>query len=679
MASNKSDFDPGFEEVHFDPGFEETSITPPKASAEDKISAMGGDSGDAVLKSLQVSGGAKPASMEEAKAYGTGALQGGTFGLSDELGAAADLAVNNPGKALKATAGLLYGSPSSVSDVIPKWREFQKQRESANKEVQKQSPGAYLAGELSGGIASAALTPEITGGEALLGAAGKYGSKVIPGMEKFLASKTGSTAANIAGKGVANAIEGAPAGGLYGAGTSEKTVEGDPLGLASDVGTGVEYGSLGGAALGMGMEAGKSAIQSGVKTLSNIPAFAKLGEQWKLGTKHIDPYTTEGIGLQMTMANKTIPTQVAEQVLKTDSYLGAKVGEVWDNAQSLYDAGKLKLNIDPELQSSVQEISKTFADNPLLLKLLDPESKNVLLSVSKDGLGDLSPVEARALKDSFWESAAKLEGSKDPSAGLAIENARQLAKSLNKQFVEQIPGYQQANNRFNQFRTLVPETIQQPGMPVSARTDQFGDIKGLAAKKQELIDKTRSLFGGATMPGASDKDMSAVGMLELKKRLKMLEAKDPDALAQLGDGKSADEIFQDWKQKSTKMGAIYQGQGVDPHAGASVSILGSPISAGQGFAFNMANRAGSVAAHVSESPIVRMGSKVYNTSDDALMSFAQKLKGKPGTDYVGKALENALNKKDDVAKNAVLFRMMQDPYYRDLLGANDPETQQVIK
>lgn len=153
--------DAGFEEVPLDEGFEEVALAPPSAPKDpSQMSIEEANAADAEFQRQQT--------QREIEAGLAGAAQGATFGFSDELGAAKDVASD-------------YLSGNKLGK---KWREYQKMRESANKQLSEESPLAYTGGELAGGVASSLVMPNI-GAARIAGMAGKY----APAAGKFLAGQ----------------------------------------------------------------------------------------------------------------------------------------------------------------------------------------------------------------------------------------------------------------------------------------------------------------------------------------------------------------------------------------------------------------------------------------------------------------------------------------------------------
>lgn len=569
----------------------------------------------------------------------TGALQGATLGFSDELGAGLDVSKE-----------VLSGKgPNSIVD---RWRELQKKREDINRQLAEESPIAYTAGELAGGIGTAALTPSLGGMR--IAAAGR---KLSPAIGRFLAGKTGSSALNIAGKGTTSLIEGAPVGAAYGLGSSEADIS-RPAELAADVGSGAAMGSMTGFALGAGGKAVSEATEALGKRLSDSDTARHLADAYKLGK--------EGIDLGSSKAEDLLRTQGIEaakgatsNILTVDKQLGQLVGKSLEDAQK---RGAL-IDVGSSLSDANNKIFKTlFIDSPTLGEIIDPKSAKLIKMIGQREITELNPVEARALKDELNNLADKLAGYNSDSANFAKKTGRDLAKAIDIQLKEQIPEYADAARKFEANRRLVSEHIMSQGTPEEFRTVRFGDLKDPEAK---LFSATERMLQEGKLSGmASGRERATLA--ELKGNLNKLKELDPDLEQRLG--KSIDEFHADLVKKADRQAMVRKAYGsepsFDPDIASSPGKAVSKITAGSKLmGYGLVNKAGLA----SQSAPVRMGKKLFSATDDQLRGLAGKLKTGKGTELVGNALEKALDNKSDVGRNAVLFKLLQDPNYRNML------------
>ena len=115
---------------------------------------------------------------------------------------------------------------------------------------------------------------------------------------------------------------------------------------------------------------------------------------------------------------------------------------------------------------------------------------------------------------------------------------------------------------------------------------------------------------------------------------------------------------------------IRQSHGIDPQAGigeASKGALSGLATTGRGVLVSGANQAGRVTGAISKSSPAKMGRSLFNVTEQGLQGLAQRLKANQSTAPLGDALERALINKNNAGKNAILFKLMQNPEYRNLL------------
>lgn len=583
-----------------------------------------------------------------------GAAQGSTFGFSDEIGAGVDVA----GEAGKE---LLSGKVPDMVGLPAKWREYQKSREAANKALSEESPYAYLGGEAAGGVGSAMLMPSLGAARVATGAA-----KLSPKLGSFLAGQSGGAMSRVAGKGSAMALEGAPLGALYGAGSSEADLS-KPSELAMDTASGAAMGSIGGLAIGGGSAAIGEGIDAAKGYAKSRDFGRKLGEAYEFGKEGVSFSTTEGQD-KIAKLVRDYPDQFVNQIMKVDDQIGKEVGAAIDQAQK---AGVV-INIEPQVAEATDQLVRSYMiENPALLGILDPKSKQAISIMNSKGLGQLTPVEARGVKDALYDVIDKMQGLTGDQSVLARQQASKLAASIDDA-LKNTPGmepYRAAAEKFTKFRSMIPETVLEPGVPLDKRTKYMGNLKNM---ESSLLKSSKSLLGDAQLSGDSVTSGPRTGLIELKDNLQTLGQQYPDIIQGLGSA-TPDEAFGKIRGIADKMATLKQGQGVNPNQGAQKTITGTVVGSGEGLVLGGANIAGSAAG----STPVKTAKAVYNAGNDSMLALANKMKsgqtGVPGGEEIGAALEKAIMNKDDVAKNALLFKLLQVPQYREMLKSEGAE------
>jgi hypothetical protein len=587
--------------------------------------------------------------VSSAPAIAAGAAQGSTFGFSDELGAGVDVASDVIKQGLSGQVPDMLGIPA-------KWRAFQKSREAENKRLAEESPIAYVGGELAGGVGSALLTPGI-GAAKIAGSA----AKLSPGLAKFLAGKTGSSLANIAGKGATAAIEGAPLGAAYGLGASEHDLSSSPEELLKDAASGAAMGSIGGAALGASSGIVSELVDGTKNYLAKRDFGRNLSEAYKYGKEGVNFSTTEGQD-QISRLARDYPDQFTNTITAIDKKLGEEVGLGIEAAQN---AG-VSINIQPELLQATDNLFKNLVkENPNLLGLLDSKSSSIIGLLNTKGLSKLKPLEARGLKKALEDVISETSSLQGDATAITRKHAIKLKNSLSE-IMQNTPGMEQYNaaaKKFSTFRELIPETILEPGVPLDKRVKFLGDLQN---KNHDLLGATKDLLSSGQLPGSSVTSGARTGIVELGDNLKTLNNQYPDLSKALG-GATPEESFAKIRNIADKFSTMTQGQGRNPHAGVKKTLTGTVVGSGEGLVLGGANKLGLIAG----SAPVKTAQSIYNAGNDKLLKLAAKMKsgssGIPGSELIGESLEKALMNKDDVAKNAVLFKLLQVPQYREML------------
>lgn len=574
----------------------------------------------------------------ELAAYGAGTAQGASLGFSDELGAGLDVAKDT-----------LTGNPTAK-----KWREYQKSRESANKALQEESPMAYMGGELTGGLAGAAVMPSIGGARIA-----SMGSRIAPGVGKFLAGESGNLVSRLAGKAVTGGLEGIPIGAGYGLGSSEADIS-KPLELAADMGSGATMGLIGGAAISGSVQTGREGLKAAGRFVDDTDFLRQLGVAYDYGKKGLN-LGSSSVQDKISLIPGRRAEDLVNNIYKVDTMLGKQVGQALDQAQ----AAGVKINVDPAIQETSANIFKTlFVDSPTLAQILDPKSAKLLKTIAQREAGDLNPIEARALRDELYGLGDKLAGFNSDQANLAKSMGFKLAGALDSGLKDTIPSYQQAATHFESFRRLVPENIISKGSPSQYGKAYLGDLKNPELK---LYESSKEMLKKAKLPGEAAIEGRET-FEKLRRNLKELERINPEAVKSLGG--SAEDVINKLKRQSDELAMIRQAQGFDPQEGPK-GVLGGAISGlvttGRGLSTSLANKAGQIAKVAGQTAPVQTSVRLFNATDDVLRQLAQKLKGSEATSQMGDVLENALNNKNEVGKNAVLFKLMQNPDYRNLL------------
>lgn len=262
-------------------------------------------------------------SLDELKAGLAGAAESFTFGAAPEIAGG-----------VQALASSTFGD-NKYSDLLETYKKYEAEREKDFRDLEKESPSAYLTGEIAGGVGQAALSGIATGGLSTAASLAQGGAKLPMLMN----------AAKLAGIG-------AGTGALTGAGYSKESVidalSGDSdaqAGLAKDIGIGAGLGAAGnvvapiiGKGLGKGAEivgkgAGKLANFGGkvvgetADAARNIPGLEKLMKTYNLtksGNSIVGGKAAELIGEE----SEAIAKKLTEGFSKQGKSASTRVGNV---------------------------------------------------------------------------------------------------------------------------------------------------------------------------------------------------------------------------------------------------------------------------------------------------------------------------------------------------------------
>ena len=319
-----------------------------------------------------------------------------------------------------------------------------------------------------------------------------------------------------------------------------------------------------------------------------------------------------------------------------------------------------------------------------------------------------------------------------PSEGGAVEN--EMQKMAEDQGLEQPKIESEPENYINENISVKPQ-YNEPGSPASKEVsfqpgEEVANRQPLNSQMSvrdalDLRQKLRAMSQDPDLhPMVRQAARDGLGYLQSDLSAQLPELKDNDAsYAAL---KNAQKLFgkkyntQDQLIQSTKQGNLLQRSSQDTLSGVSAKqqlanamnevrkvspdladkmqqSLGSSLEN-----FNLAKtahapdinmtslgqsinksgawigaKAGETAHSVMNNPVMRASKTLYSASDDALKAFSQKLSSSGGDTgkMLGKALDQALNNKNQMSKNAIIFSIMQNPMLRNMVGTGEEEGQ----
>ena len=461
----------------------------------------------------------------------------------------------------------------------------------------------------------------------LTGVAELAGGFALPGGAIAGATKGLTTGAKV----LQAAKMGAGMGALAGFGSSKgdiDTSQGREQ-LLKDTGLGLGIGAAGGAAgEGLIIGAGKSA--DALKNWASKNAtLANLGESFNIGKAGDSLFS-------MNTQNK-----IAKELDSTVSDASKQISKLGDKANEIYDAAinsvKAPQNISKEekaaLESALPLISGK-ADKALAKKVLGSSDLNEVAKLG--GMISDSSVSLRDIKD-LERVLSNLRNNETLSRDPRLLEIHELIKDRLQS--------QMGDNKYAELQKLFASQRQpHENFLQKAITESSPEFKNVDIEKlsKGLETATKYIYN-PTSAGVEGR----VNFNRYIDELKTLLKEQPELAGKL----DLDDIAKNLSSQSKKFNAMEmvtgkkQGEGL----GKIESSLTANITGGG------ANIAGNISYGLSKA------------TDATLGNVARVLKGKPGLNHLGNALESALNNKSQAAKNAVIFSLSQKPEARDLL------------
>lgn len=634
--------------------------------------------------------------------------QGATFKFGDEilgaLKAAADVALTD----------------EELSNIGNLYRQHQKEEEAKYEALAEAHPKTALAAELAGGF----LVP--AGFLAKGVKAGAEGAK-LAGMA--LGGAETAKKAERAYKVLKAAEMGAKAGALAGAGSSKATLE-DIGGLGKDVLTGAMGGTVLGGGLGVAGAGLSKAIEVAPEKIKSMGPLGenivRAFEQSKAGRGFVNPESEkrileEGKKAASELAeglvepSRKVSEEIASHLAEAEK-IGAKVG-IGDDKKLIEDISQLIKNTEgtgiTEIPTIVNKrafnakkkalkdaldnntIDQTTYTSELAALEKNPPLKKTALSgvsealIQQTGVSpELAPHQLKSLSDDL-QRLIKGELTPQEASNLAKklsgEELGEGYKALDKRIQQLVPSslpesikakaFESADTalstpgksaelmeKFSDVRRLLPETILNKGA-IEKHADVYLSKFGAgpaALKKAEtaLNDEIKDVIINKLADPTSSADDVRGTMRALVERIDEVNKKYPELNLSLNS--IVDKVKAAAQDRTIRAKILTKHGEKDSVEGIVDKLLnwsgyGGAIIAGKG-------------AGVAQKGLKGFNNFITTASDASLMPIAKALQSTPKIDFLGHALEGALNNKSVAAKNAAIFSIMQNPEARKAIG-----------
>ncbi len=577
-----------------------------------------------------------------------GAAQGVTLGGADELEGAVKAGSD-------INIGDLLTQPSSEIDRLKKlYHQYQQTSQKDYESSQKRSPYLYGAGQIAGAIAPAILTAGT--GAAVEGAG--------------LAAQAPSLAARLGGAALKGSAMGAVAGGLGSEGSLVGGSDSDSQKLLNDVGTGAGAGAvLGGAAQAAGELGGK--VVSGVKKYFNglqeeKPLIQQLNTSYQLGKEGTDLAKRSDV-LDLAQKNMQNKQDIVSRIQSADNMLGQQVGKTIQDAS---EQGKTIL-IPSTLKQDAASIAEFFNTNASFN--IDRKSAELFKHIMSND--EIDPLEAIQVKKQMQELLSRIDQSKDPLSTLTAEHINSFSKDLNKIINDQIPGYRDAVARQSNFRSNVPSTIINQGVPEQYAGNSYGSSSDKTAALFKGVDS--NLVSGSELPGSATQEAKNT-LSALQNNIQGIESQgNEDILDKLGG--TGSDFLNKIRDSSNLSAIMHQASGVNPQEGAQTLLKGVALGSttGRGKLLNVANKIGGFSNKI---PSVA-SANVFDLPNQSLTALANHLalSEDPTINTLAKSVLKGLESGNTATKNAGLFALLQNPNARatiyNMVPNTNPENQ----
>lgn len=621
-----------------------------------KLTSLPGQALDAVTNLVP--------SGETVEDTAAGAVQGATLGFADEL----EGAVRG--------AGDIATGPKRLSDFPELYRQYQQVSEQGYDAAKERSPNAFLAGEIGGGL----LTGVATGGGGLAAGVGRVGLRegmkqagrqafrqavgTVGSQEAKALAGSAARKALVTGLGEL-ALPGAAVGAVQGIGTSKHTLETpqEREKLAADV---LGSAAMGGA-LTAAVPAAAEAIGAGGKALKTAtsdyieesPFLRQIGKSFQMGRAGEAVSEAEGALNQAARQQTADISNITNQMKGAADVLGKDIRVAVDNAT----AQGVKVPVQGGMRVAISDLAQAMQNNKLAFGTR--ESDQVMAQLQKLGAGSLTPSEARTLKTNLFNM---VQGIEDPGIRKAVSR---FYESVDQSLVQAVPELKQLNQRYSSFLSSGPEVLLAKGQP-SEIVNKF--LSSLTDPNAKIAEAVQDMLASLTAPGVG-KAASRRTYTELIDRLRQFEGQNPGTLQKIGIG-TPEDFGKKLIDMADRFSIQRQALGYEPHGSPISSVergLFGLANTGRGAVVSGANLAGRAVQKAAKSGPAKVSRDLYRAADDELKGLADALEqsGVPGVESLGIALRRGLDNKNQAAKNAALFTILQDPRARLLISPED--------
>jgi hypothetical protein len=580
--------------------------------------------------------------LKELEAFGVGSVQG-NIPVLDELGGAIQTGMDVLGGGVTDTDANLAAQGFKGDLITSKgdlYRTAQQETQADINKLKEQNPKAYLTGELAGlalpGVGALSAETKLA---KLLGSVGVKAA--IKGGKKEITKELGRRA-------LSGAATGAAGGAFYGALDSKSggllTPE-EREKMLSDAESGAVSGAVLGGPIGLSAASAGVGLNLALDKFKNsdsrfVRQLKKSFDEGKLGNS----FEGEANRKKLIDEETRVAQDVTDEIFGARKKIGDEIGELVDDATT---NGVVLQN--QEVIPTLQDVASELTNRPNALggKAGTSDFFNSFVKLIN---GKLTPSEAYKQRKELNDVIANLDNNDDLKKVLI-----NLKGQLDKTIEESVPGFKDKIQTFHDFSKAGPESLLAKGTPIQAGESKF--ISDKNSPKADFLGELQGVIEKSQKPGTSG-DLKFKTFDQFAETLDKFSKEHPEVFERLGLDVS--KIKSSVLNASDKSAIRQSISGHNPHGGGFLDQLAS-ITSPRGNAYRVANYAGKVTPKLED-----MTKAVYALPDEGVMKLANDLRNS-GMQNIGDALERSLTDKGGVAKNAILFSILQNPNARKLI------------
>lgn len=621
---------------------------------------------------------------ETALDFSKGFAQGSTFGAADEVGGGLAAILEKglsyiPGTAANNTKNVdeqlkSQGFQVPEESFADSYAGYQQASEDSFDAANERSPVMNTVGNIGGSIASGIVTGNALG---VFGGAATKAKPILDIAKNEGKLKAGLELLKRGGTAYAKASPLMLAEGIVGSDDQLVGKDANPMEVVKDAASNMAFG----VPAILGMQGISDVVAPGAKNVANkamkaadgfideSPFLRKAKKAFEFGEQGINP--TSEKNKEMLLGKQNDKTQsLLKDIKSADKKLGQEVGKSLEVAEK---AGQV-INIDEPVNKALNALQYSYEN----LQDMNTVSrgKQIFSRISNKMGSDVTPLEAKDLLDDVDAFIGKFKASNNRTTpeNQVLETLLETRKQLSESMKSQIDGYRNAAKRFEDFRSLVPETILAGEKPADVKNVFMGNLRN---SDEKLFDKLNTLNIESSGQGSGVENVikAKKNTIDGMRQFELNEKSRNDALLAAGEQANLNPM----KMSSAQFGKTIQENSDeaqmlrDMQTVKSPSVTGGNIvqqtfQMGKGSALTGANAAGRI-----KKPLVDLSKRVYNMPAEKLSQYATTLQNVPGLKMYGKALQDGLANGDQAKKNAALFSIMQNPNARLYFDNNEDE------